>query len=139
MAKEKSTTNGCFNILQNLMILGSIYIVFFSVAPHIDDTKWVLNHFLYQTALFIVVAQLPSLKTGVMWWVDFAWPTGLMLIGIYLFLRAQTSSFKVYMVCACYTFQGFRMALGALYLIISGKWKTNKDLPRYQYQKIIYE
>jgi len=66
-----------------------------------------------------------------MWWVDLAWPCGLVMIGVYLFVKAQTSSLKVYFVCACYILQGSRMASGAIFLITSGKWKTDKDLPRY--------
>ena len=31
------------------------------------------------------------------------------------------------------------MALGATFLIVSGKWRRNKDLPRYQYQKLLHE
>lgn len=31
------------------------------------------------------------------------------------------------------------MFLGAISLATSGRWSTKKDLPRYQYQKILYE
>ena len=56
MAKDKSSPSGCFTIIQNLMILGSLYILQFCVAPNIEDSAWVLNHALYQTIFFVVVA-----------------------------------------------------------------------------------
>jgi hypothetical protein len=49
----------------------------------IDKNQVLLYHAFIQTVLFIIVAHIPSYFTGVMWWVDLAWPLGLMTIGIY--------------------------------------------------------
>jgi steroid 5-alpha reductase family enzyme len=118
----------------NFVILCNILIVF----GVIDHDRVLLYHAIIQTVLFIVVAHIPSYLTGVMWWVDLAWPLGLITIAVYSYTQAQ-DTLKAKLICACYFLQGFRMALGGSVAIISGKWKTSKDLPRYEYQKILME
>ena len=61
------------------MVVANIYIA----LGVIDEHQVLLNHAFIQTVLFIVVAHIPSFFTGVMWWVDLAWPLGLMTIGVY--------------------------------------------------------
>lgn len=89
--------------------------------------------------LFIVLAHIPAYKTKVMWWVDLAWPFGLVLIGVYTFLITGAPTLKAKLICACYFFQGIRMGLGAIYLIRIGRWKVGVEIQRYEYQKIKYE
>jgi len=91
-----------------------------------------------QIVIFVTVAMVPNYITGVMWWVDLAWPLGLMLIGGYNYhLYPHTQ--KGMLICGCYFFQGLRMTLGALHLICTKKWKTDKELQRYEYQRIRHE
>ena len=74
-----------------------------------------------------------------MWWVDLAWPLGLITIGAYSYTMVAQDTLKAKLMCLCYMLQGGRMALGATFVIATGKWKTSRDLPRYQYQKILHE
>lgn len=76
-----------------------------------------------------------------MWWVDLAWPLGLVVIGAYNWLATQTTNptLKAKIVCIMYMFQGGRMALGAIWLITSGRWSTKQEIGRYVYQKIKHE
>ena len=121
-------------LLFHLMVIANIWIA----LGVIDENQVLLNHAFIQTGLFILVAHIPSFLTGVMWWVDLAWPLGLMTIGIYNYIYSQ-DTLKAKLICLCVFLQGLRMALGATFCILSGKWKTKRDLPRYQYQKILHE
>jgi steroid 5-alpha reductase family enzyme len=104
----------------------------------IEKNQEMLYHAFIQTAIFIVFAQIPSYLTGVMWWVDFAWPLVLTTIPIYSYFHSL-GTLKAKLICGCYFFQGLRMVLGSTKAITSGKWNYKNDLPRYQYQKILHE
>ena len=91
----------------------------------------------WQTLLFIPLAQLPALRTGVMSWVDLAWPTGLVALGLQLKLNAgkATNSWRTSLGAALYLFQGGRMALGALAMARAGHFShPSKEMPRYLFQ-----
>lgn len=73
-----------------------------------------------------------------MWYVDCAWPFGLVLIGVFNYYRGAYNdptrdTYKAELVTFCYLFQGGRMALGATLLVLTGRWKTDTEIGRYIY------
>ena len=83
------------------------------------------------------LAHIPALMTGVMSWVDLAWPIGLVAIGAQTFISQHllptgAGARKAKLAAAMYFLQGGRMAFGAILMAKKGHFK--KDLPRYQYQ-----
>ena len=120
------------SFIVNIAIIVSIVLLYNSY-PHF------ILHTSIQIVWFLVVACLPAAFTSVMWWVDLAWPFGLVIIGVFNFLYSDGNITRKYLICGCYIFQGLRMGLGALYMILSGKWKSCVDLPRYQYQRLKLE
>jgi steroid 5-alpha reductase family enzyme len=85
-----------------------------------------------QLGVFIPLAHIPCARTGVMSWVDLAWPVGLVVIGVQTFISQLTGTRKGKLAAAMYLLQGGRMTLGAVLMARKGHFK--KDLPRYQYQ-----
>ena len=92
-----------------------------------------------QTLIFILTAQLPSYVTGIMSWVDLAWPTGLVALGVQTFFNAgaNTNPWRTGLGALLYLFQGGRMALGATSLVLNGHMQ--RDMPRYKYQFLRWE
>ena len=131
-------------IVETLIPICCLYVVATIVQPTlIHPEGYVFNHALVQTALFFVIAHVPCLVTGVMWWVDIAWPFGLCAIGIYNYMMSQDdipkASYKAELITFCYLFQGGRMALGGVTLIVTKKWRADTEIQRYIYQASRYE
>jgi len=96
-------------IVEYLIPIFCLYVVVTIVQPTlIHPENYVLYHALAQTALFFVIAHVPCLVTGVMWWVDIAWPFGLCAIGIYNYYMCQDdipkASYKAELITFCYLF-----------------------------------
>ena len=129
----RSTVHYLVNLLSPLIPLALLL----APAPLFP---FLVKHSLLQFALFTVTATIPCALTGVMWYVDFAWPWGLFLIGLFTWLQTQGGgedfNYRRAIVCGCYALHGARMGLGAAFIILTGGWTTKKDLPRYEYQKI---
>ena len=64
----------------NIGMLSGPFICYFVIEP---TAGYLVYHMIYQCVLFLFVAHIPCLMTGVMWWVDLAWPLGLVLLGAY--------------------------------------------------------
>lgn len=100
-------------------------------------------HFLLQTLWFTIFAGIPAMVTKVMFWVDFAWPWGLCLISAcvywYTSFDEEMGTGRRLIICGAYALHGARMGAGAIWMIGSGTWNVEKDLPRYQFQKIRVE
>ncbi len=94
-----------------------------------------LTHAIIQFVWFTFTAVVPGLRHNVMYYVDFAWPWGLAIIGIYTHIVTEPG-LRGQLICLAYILHGARMGMGATFLILSGTWKPGKDLPRYQFQKI---
>lgn len=116
---------------------------FLNIAPFIgvatvllDDRlkDFAVTNILIQTIVFIATAQLPAALTNVMSWVDLAWPTGLVAIGLQTYFNADpdVNSYRKGLGACLYLFQGGRMALGATMMAFNGHMK--RDMPRYRYQ-----
>ena len=86
-----------------------------------------------QAALFLLGACIPAFITGRMSFVDFAWPWGLVGIGIQLFLLSEDKSPQVAVISLIYLTMGLRMGIWAVVMGLKGE---NKELPRYQYQRL---
>ena len=94
---------------ENVMPLTILYVVFKVIEPAMNNADgYFLYHAYWQIVHFIIVAHIPCLLTGVMWWVDLAWPFGLVLISIYNYMYAFTPkeriSYKAEMITFCYFF-----------------------------------
>ena len=66
-------------------------------------------------------------------YVDIAWPFGLVSIGLLSFFTVKYITRKI-IISLIYIIAGLRMGIGALILLKKGY--LNKELPRYQYQRI---
>jgi len=67
-------------------------------------------------------------------YVDIAWPFGLISIGIIVLFFGEGYLPRKIIVSSLYIIAGLRMGLGALVLLKKGH--LNKELPRYQFQRI---
>lgn len=90
-----------------------------------------------QLILFLLVCQLPVLATGKMWFVDVAWPWGLVLMALTAF-QGTGWWLRRLLVSTTMLLHGGRMALGAI-LLFGVKTKFTyvfeEDLQRYVYAK----
>lgn len=112
------------------------------------------TNLLTQLAVFIPTVQIPALLTGRLSYVDIAWPTGLLAMGIVSLVRmlwrlfiaagnrsddgnATSSRFfkeiRIAIISLAYMFQGGRMAVGAWTMLFSGHMR--KEMQRYTYQR----
>ncbi len=87
-----------------------------------------------QALLFLVICILPAIKTNRMSYVDIAWPLGLFLIGVQVLLYSDQHTMRSYIIAGLYLFAGGRMSVMALIGLKHGH--LNKELPRYQYQRL---
>lgn len=87
-----------------------------------------------QLLLFVGIVSIPAYITKRMSYVDIAWPLGLVLIGVLVLLLGEGYWLRKLIIGGMYLFAGLRMGLVAL------KWWSkghlNKELPRYQYQRL---
>ncbi|MGH8106536.1 MAG: DUF1295 domain-containing protein, partial [Arenimonas sp.] len=90
-----------------------------------------------QAVLFLVVCIIPALKTGRMSYVDVAWPAGLFLIGAQVLLFSDEVTLRSGIIAGLYIFAGGRMSAMALIGLRLGY--LNKELPRYQYQRLRWQ
>ena len=96
-----------------------------------------LSNIIVQAVLFLIISIIPALKTGRMSYVDIAWPLGLFFIGIQVLVLIDELTLRHYIIAGLYLFAGGRMSLMALI-----GWRLgylNKELPRYQYQRLRWQ
>ena len=67
-----------------------------------------------------------------MWYVDLAWPAGLVLIAVHSYI-AGAGTLKSMCICAAVFFQGARMLMGGIQLVYLGQWSTKKEIQRYEF------
>jgi len=92
---------------------------------------------LVQAVLFFLVVIVPALKTGRMSYVDVGWPLGLFLIGVQVLFFSQELTLRTGIVAGMYLFAGGRMSAMALLGLRLGY--LDKELPRYQYQRLRWQ
>jgi len=92
---------------------------------------------LAQLLLFTLVVCIPIWRTGRMSYVDIGWPWGLVVLGIISFVYSDGYWLRSLMVIAVVMLIGLRMGLGALKMWRMGL--LDKEFPRYQYQRIVWQ
>ncbi len=90
-----------------------------------------------QLVLFTLVVCIPIWKTERLSYVDIGWPWGLAIIGLVTILFSKGYQWRVWAIGGAYLFVGLRMGLAAL--MYWRKGYLQKELPRYQYQRIRWE
>ena len=103
--------------------------------PQLRD--FTLGNVIIQTFIFLLFTIIPALRTGRMSYVDVAWPLGLLLIGIQVLLFTQEITLRSGIIAGLYIFAGGRMS--AMALIGLKLAYLNKELPRYQYQRLRWQ
>jgi len=96
-----------------------------------------LSNVLVQAILFLLICIIPAIKTGRMSYVDLAWPLGLFFIGAQVFWLSDELTTRSCIIGGLYLFAGGRMAAMALIGLKLGY--LNKELPRYQYQRLRWQ
>jgi len=92
---------------------------------------------IFQLILFLIVVCIPIYRTERMSYVDIAWPWGLVVLGIVNYIYNEGSLLMVLISTSIVSIIGLRMGIGALSLLKRGYLKN--ELPRYQYQRIVWE
>ena len=90
-----------------------------------------------QSILFLFVVCIPIYRTQRMSYVDIAWPWGLVVIGIVNYLYNDGTTIKILLSSIIVCIIGLRMGIGAISLW--GKGYLNKELSRYEYQRIVWK
>lgn len=90
-----------------------------------------------QLVLFTLVVCIPIWRTGRMSYVDIGWPWGLVLMGVISLYFSEGHWLRSLVVSTVVILIGLRMGLGALKMWRLGR--LNKEFPRYQYQRIVWE
>jgi len=104
-------------------------------SPQLID--FTLTNALVQAFIFFLVTIIPGLKTGRMSYVDVAWPLGLLLIGMQVLVLSDEFILRNSIIAGLYIFAGGRMTAMALIGLRLGY--LNKELPRYQYQRLRWQ
>lgn len=118
-------------------ILCSIFVGFLAFLLNADNTvvaEFALNNAIAQGLLFLFVVCIPLWRTGRLSYVDIAWPFGLTLIGVQLFMVAEAGNWAAYIVASVYLAVGLRMGLGALAMGRKTGVIFKHEFPRYQYR-----
>ena len=92
---------------------------------------------LLQAILFLLVVCIPIWRTGRMSYVDIGWPWGLVLLGLLSLIYSDGYWLRSFMISAVVILVGLRMGLGAVNM-----WRLGllqKEFPRYQYQRILWQ
>jgi steroid 5-alpha reductase family enzyme len=89
---------------------------------------------LTQIILFIIVVSIPAFITKRMSYVDIAWPWGLVCIGVLVLMNGEGYWIRKYIISGMYLIAGLRMGIGAIILLKKGY--LNKELSRYEYQRL---
>tara|TARA_B110000503_G_scaffold111394_1_gene166835 strand:+ start:12613 stop:13554 length:942 start_codon:yes stop_codon:yes gene_type:complete len=92
---------------------------------------------LTQLILFIIVVSIPAFITKRMSYVDIAWPWGLVCIGVLVLINGEGYWIRKYIISGMYLIAGLRMGIGAIILLKKGY--LNKELSRYEYQRLRWE
>ncbi|RJQ68165.1 DUF1295 domain-containing protein [Pseudonocardiaceae bacterium YIM PH 21723] len=100
--------------------------------------EFALVNVLVQLVLFLVIANIPAYRTGLMSYVDVAWPWGLVAIGVQTLIFGHPLDCPLTAVTAIiYLLIGGRMGLWGASLMF--KQRPTQDLQRYRYQRRRWE
>ncbi|MGH8049368.1 MAG: DUF1295 domain-containing protein [Methylococcales bacterium] len=96
-----------------------------------------LGNIVVQAVLFLLICIIPAIKTGRMSYVDIAWPLGLFFIGVQVLFFSDELTLRSYIIAGLYLFAGGRMSAMAFIGLRLGY--LDKELPRYQYQRLRWQ
>lgn len=124
-----------FNQLKSRLITSLLFIIVFVIFFQIEKFKdFLLVNLVTQLLVFLFAACIPAYLTKRMSYVDIAWPFGLISIGLITLFFGEGYVPRKIIISSLYLIAGLRMGLGALLLLKKGY--LNKELPRYQFQRI---
>ena len=124
-----------FNKLKSRLITSLLFIIVFVIFFQIEKFKdFLLVNLVTQLLVFLFAACIPAYLTKRMSYVDIAWPFGLISIGLITLFFGEGYVPRKIIISSLYLIAGFRMGLGALLLLKKGY--LDKELPRYQFQRI---
>jgi steroid 5-alpha reductase family enzyme len=87
-----------------------------------------------QMVWFVLVAAIPTSRTGRMSWVDIAWPWGVLFIGVTAAALGDGALPRRIAVGAVYSFIGLRMGIAAIAMGRKTGVIFEHDFPRYRYR-----
>lgn len=96
--------------------------------------SFAIKNLIIQMVIFLIFACIPAYFTDKMYFVDIAWPWGLVAIGVQILFFGSETSASRYFISGLYIIAGLRMGLMGLMLLSHGVLK--RDLPRYQFQRL---
>ena len=108
-----------------------VFVIFFQIEKFKD---FLLVNLVTQLLVFLFAACIPAYLTKRMSYVDIAWPFGLISIGIITLFFGEGYQPRKIIISSLYLIAGLRMGLGALVLLKKGY--LDKELPRYQFQRV---
>ena len=114
-----------------IVLFAMVFIIFFQIEKF---QNFLVVNLITQFLIFFLIACIPAYLTKRMSYVDIAWPFGLISIGIIVLFFGEGYFPRKIIVSSLYIIAGLRMGLGALVLLKKGH--LNKELPRYQFQRI---
>jgi steroid 5-alpha reductase family enzyme len=105
------------------------------IAARPRDSDFVVRNLLVQAVLFALVAAVPAHRTGLMSYVDIAWPWGLVAIGVQVALFAPSHGPQTIAIAAVYVAIGLRMGLPGLRYLVRHR-RLAAEFPRYRYRRM---
>jgi len=109
-------------------------IAFIILFQELNFRNFLIANALFQFIIFLFIVCIPAYLTNRMSYVDIAWPLGLIAIGVLSFICGDGYLLRKILIATLYILAGLRMGIGALIFLKKGY--LNKELPRYQYQRI---
>jgi steroid 5-alpha reductase family enzyme len=134
-------------LFSNIMSLPPL-LIFFMLMKSTHFGQYSRVNFITQLAVFIPCVQIPAFRTGRLSYVDIAWPTGLLAMGVVSFMRSLHNLLfgddkrehkswgevlRPFLASFAYIFQGGRMAFGAWTMFSVGP--LHHEMQRYMYQR----
>ena len=117
-------------------VLGYAPFIICFIILYLSETFNVISSIngLTQLILFIIVVSIPAFITKRMSYVDIGWPWGLVCIGVLVLINGEGYWIRKYIISGMYIIAGLRMGIGAIILLKKGY--LNKELSRYEYQRL---
>lgn len=114
----------------------SVLICLAALITNPATREFTLWNLLIQAAIFIPSACIPAWRTNRMSYVDFAWPAGVLALGIQGFVFAAEPTPLTMIGAGAFTLTGLRLMYWG-YLVVKPGW-LKEEFPRYQYQRLVW-
>ena len=126
-------------------LLGFLFIAFAALwlglmnSHNAFISSFAMTNGLIQAVLFLLVAIIPFMRTGRMSFVDIAWPFGVSLIGVQLWIAIEGDSLRTFIAGCIYLAIGLRMGIGAVTMAVRTGVIFKYEFPRYDYRRQLVE